>query len=52
MLARIVLAGSASLKRVAGTEDVAEAMAMLTSDDAWFVTGVVVRVDGGTTVPR
>ncbi|MFC9424303.1 SDR family oxidoreductase [Streptomyces sp. NPDC056987] len=46
------LADRAPLRRVAEAEDVARAIAMLIGDDAGFVTGAVVPVDGGSTVSR
>ncbi|OIJ94895.1 short-chain dehydrogenase [Streptomyces sp. MUSC 14] len=46
------LADRAPLRRVAEADDVARAVAMLVSDDAQFVTGTVLPVDGGTTVSR
>jgi 3-oxoacyl-[acyl-carrier protein] reductase len=46
------LADRAPLRRVAEADDVARAIAMLVSDDAQFVTGAVLPVDGGATVSR
>lgn len=46
------LADRAPLGRVAEADDVARAITMLVGDDARFVTGAVVPVDGGTSVSR
>ncbi|MFF5635854.1 SDR family oxidoreductase [Streptomyces sp. NPDC012825] len=46
------LADRAPLRRVAEADDVARAIAMLVGEDARFVTGAVVPVDGGATVSR
>ncbi|MFC3577519.1 SDR family oxidoreductase [Streptomyces yaanensis] len=46
------LADRAPLGRLAEADDVARAIAMLVGDDARFVTGAVVPVDGGSTVSR
>ncbi|WP_432182410.1 SDR family oxidoreductase [Streptomyces sp. NBC_00063] len=46
------LADRAPLRRVAEVDDVARAIAMLIGDDAGFVTGAVLPVDGGSTVAR
>ncbi|WP_411078220.1 SDR family oxidoreductase [Streptomyces sp. cmx-10-25] len=45
-------ADRAPLRRVAEADDVARAIAMLVGEDARFVTGAVVPVDGGATVSR
>jgi NAD(P)-dependent dehydrogenase (short-subunit alcohol dehydrogenase family) len=37
------------LRRLATPEDVAAAVAYLVSDDAQYVTGATIRVDGGYT---
>lgn len=39
-----------ALKRIGSPEDVAKAYAFLASDDAAFITGTVLSVDGGATV--
>lgn len=40
-------AGSAALKRLAKPEEVAQLVVYLASDDASYITGQIVRVDGG-----
>jgi 3-oxoacyl-[acyl-carrier protein] reductase len=40
--------GLQALKRVAGAEDIADAVAFLASDDARWITGDTLRVDGGS----
>ncbi|OIK01024.1 SDR family oxidoreductase [Streptomyces monashensis] len=46
------LADRAPLRRVAEADDVARAIAMPVSDDAQFVTGTVLPVDGGAAESR
>lgn len=46
---REALAKGMPLRRLATPEDVARAVAFLASDDAAYITGVVLRVDGGVT---
>ncbi|MFH9089820.1 SDR family NAD(P)-dependent oxidoreductase [Streptomyces sp. NPDC017673] len=46
------LAERTPLGRVADPEDVARAIAMLVGDEAGFITGAVVSVDGGQTLAR
>lgn len=48
MLAR--LAGACPMNRVASPEEIARSVAFLASDDASFVTGVTLPVEGGSTV--
>jgi 3-oxoacyl-[acyl-carrier protein] reductase len=40
--------GLQALKRVASAEDIADAVAFLASDDARWITGDTLRVDGGS----
>jgi NAD(P)-dependent dehydrogenase (short-subunit alcohol dehydrogenase family) len=39
--------GMQALKRIAQPEDIAPAVAFLASDDAHWITGDIVHVDGG-----
>jgi NAD(P)-dependent dehydrogenase (short-subunit alcohol dehydrogenase family) len=43
------LANSAPLRRIASPEEIATAILYLASDDARFVTGAALQIDGGTT---
>ena len=51
MLARAEAASVQPMGRVGKPEEIAAAIAFLASDEATFVTGVVLPVDGGATVP-
>lgn len=44
------LAGASPLNRIASPQEIARAVAFLASDDASFVTGVTLPVEGGSTV--
>ena len=46
------LAHAHPLRRLGTTEDVARAALFLASDDAGWITGVVLDVAGGATMPR
>jgi len=43
------MAGSIPLQRIGTPEEMAQAICFLASDDASFITGVVLPVDGGKT---
>jgi NAD(P)-dependent dehydrogenase (short-subunit alcohol dehydrogenase family) len=43
------LAGAHPIGRVGGVEEIAQAILYLASDDAKFVTGTVLAIDGGYT---
>jgi 3-oxoacyl-[acyl-carrier protein] reductase len=48
--ARDALLASIPLKRLGEPEDVARAVAFLTSEAASYITGQVITVDGGMTI--
>jgi 3-oxoacyl-[acyl-carrier protein] reductase len=45
---RNIAMGLQALKRIAGPEDIADAVAFLASDEARWITGDTIRVDGGS----
>ena len=47
--AEAALIDYAPLKRIAKPDEIGKAIAYLASDDAVFITGVALPVDGGTT---
>lgn len=47
---RAAVVGRTLLGRMGSPEDVARAVAFLTSPDSAFITGQVLRVDGGLTL--